>query len=45
LVDWNKGKRKDRFMLFSKSGFTAKMLETAKKENVLLIHGDRVVKK
>jgi AAA+ ATPase superfamily predicted ATPase len=45
LVDWNKGKRKDRFMLFSKSGFTAKMLETAKKENVLIIHGDRVVKK
>lgn len=44
LVDWHKAKRKDRFILFSKSGFTPKMIETAKKEGVLLVHKDKVVR-
>ena len=43
-VDWHNGVRKERYMLFSKSGFTQRLTELAKKEGVLLIHGDRVVK-
>ncbi len=43
-VDWHKDGRKDRYMLFSKSGFTQRMTELAGKEGVLLIHGDRVVR-
>lgn len=37
LVEWNSGKRKDRFMLFSRSGFTDALKEKARKEDVLLI--------
>lgn len=44
LVDWHKDRRRDKFMLFSKSGFTPQMTEIAKQQNVLLIHGDRIVK-
>ncbi len=44
LVEWHKGKRKDKFILFSKSGFTSRMIEIAKKEKVLLVHKDSVVK-
>ncbi len=44
LVDWHKETRKDRYMLFSKSGFTKRMKDTAKKEKVLLIHGDKIYK-
>lgn len=36
LVDWNREKRKDNFMLFSRSGFTDALKEKAKKEGVLL---------
>jgi hypothetical protein len=36
LVDWNLGDRKERFMLFSKSGFTEAILKAASKEGVIL---------
>lgn len=37
LVDWNKGKRKERFILFSRSSFTHGLKERAEKEGILLI--------
>ncbi|MBF0566716.1 MAG: ATP-binding protein [Nitrospirae bacterium] len=37
LVEWHKGKRKDHFMLFSRSGFTDALRERARQENVLCI--------
>lgn len=44
LVDWQvRGNRKDRYVLFSGSGFTKGMQETAKREGVLLVAGDVVV--
>lgn len=43
LVDWNKEDRKERFALFSKSGFTKDMKELAKNENVTLIYKDKLV--
>lgn len=42
LVDWFTGKRNDRFVLFSKSGFTQGMIELAKQEEVILVHKDSV---
>lgn len=44
LVDWHKDKRTDRFMLFSKSGFTDGLLEAAQRDNLLLIHKDRLLR-
>jgi hypothetical protein len=43
-VDWRNETRKNKFMLFSKSGFTQRMVELAGKEDILLIHGDKVLK-
>lgn len=43
LIDWQKGKRKEYFALFSKSGFTKDMLGIAKREKVFLIHRDTLV--
>lgn len=37
LVKWNTGKRKERFMLFSKSGSTEALKDRARKEGVLLV--------
>jgi AAA+ ATPase superfamily predicted ATPase len=42
-VQWERGKRKEYFILFSKSGFTEDMVVVAKKEKVFLVHGNRVV--
>jgi uncharacterized protein len=42
-VDWHREDRTNRFMLFSRSGFTDAMLERGKKEDVLLIHKDRLL--
>jgi len=42
LVDWHNDDRTNRFMLFSKGGFTDGMLELGKKEDVLLLHGDQL---
>lgn len=44
IVDWYKDKRKDRFILFSKNGFTQRMKEISKKEDVFLVHKERVIK-
>ncbi len=43
LVDWQKGKRREYFALFSKSGFTKDMQGIAKREKVFLIHRDTLV--
>ena len=43
-VNWKKGSRKERYILFSKSGFTKDMVELARKENVHLIHKDKLVR-
>ncbi|MDO8525646.1 MAG: ATP-binding protein [Candidatus Omnitrophota bacterium] len=43
-VDWKKGSRKERYILFSKSGFTRDMIELAKKDGVYLIHKDKLIK-
>lgn len=37
LVEWNSGKRKERFMLFSRSGFTDSLIEKVHNEDVLLV--------
>lgn len=37
LVEWNTGKRKENFILFSRSGFTDTLRGQAKEEDVLLI--------
>ena len=37
MVDWNTGKRKEHFILFSRSGFTHGLKERAEKEGILLI--------
>jgi len=42
LVDWHKDDRTNRFILFSRSGFTEAMLTLAKKEQVHLVHKDKV---
>lgn len=44
-VDWLKDNRKDKFILFSKVGFTDSMLKIAEKEGVMLIAGDSVIQK
>lgn len=43
LVEWEKGERKEYFILFSKSGFTADMEKLAKKENVFLVKRDKLL--
>jgi hypothetical protein len=37
-VQWNRGKRKEYFILFSKSGFTEGMVERARKDKVFLVY-------
>jgi hypothetical protein len=43
-VAWHNDKRKERFILFSKSGFTQRMLEIAEREKVLLVYKDKVIR-
>ncbi|MFA7319630.1 MAG: ATP-binding protein [Parcubacteria group bacterium] len=43
-VQWERGERMDFFILFSKSGFTEDMIKLAKKEKVLLVHGNALLK-
>lgn len=43
-VQWERGKRKEFFILFSKSGFTEDMIKLAKKEKIFLVHGDKLLK-
>jgi uncharacterized protein len=40
LVEWHGDRRAERFVLFSRSGFTAGMYDLAKQEKVVLIEGE-----
>src|SRR5659263_610187 len=40
LVEWHAGRRNERFVLFSRSGFTPAMLDLAKREKVVLAEGE-----
>lgn len=42
-VQWERSKREDSFILFSKSGFTDDMISLAKKEGVYLVHGNTLL--
>lgn len=42
-VQWGKGGRKEYFVLVAKAGFEKKLIDQAKKDNVLLIQEDRTV--
>lgn len=44
LVQWNNNTRKEHFVLFSKSGFTTKMIRLAKDDDVLLFDLDAIEK-
>lgn len=43
LVDWRRGKRKEYYCLFSKSGFTEALLQVARQENVILFRQDKKI--
>lgn len=43
LVEWEKGRRKDCFIMFSKSGFTPAMHRIAKEHKVLLVEKDKLL--
>lgn len=43
MVEWNTGKRKEHFMLFSISGFTEAMVKAASKEGVILFKGEKIL--
>lgn len=36
-VDWNKDKRKEHYVIFSKSGFTRELIERAEKDKSILL--------
>lgn len=44
LVDWHSKDRKEKFILFTKSGFTKNMLKLAREEKIILVHQDKVIK-
>lgn len=43
LVDWGLPDRQERYILFSKSGFTAEMQRIARKEKVLLVEKNKLI--
>ncbi|MHB1012749.1 MAG: ATP-binding protein [Desulfobacteria bacterium] len=43
-VEWHAGKKNERFILFSRSGFTPSMLDVAKREKVVLVEGERTIR-
>ncbi len=43
LVDWHSKDRKEKFILFAKSGFTKNMLKLAREEKIILVHQDKVI--
>jgi len=45
LVDWNNKNRKEKFILFAKSGFTKDMLTLAKSEGVFLVNKNKIIYK
>jgi len=42
-VEWNYGKRKEYFALFSKNGFTKDMIRMAREEGVVLVKKDKII--
>ncbi len=44
LVDWGGNERRERFILFSRNGFTAGMRQTAKQDRVVLVAGEELVR-
>ncbi len=42
-VEWNKDDRKEYYILFSKSGFTADMINVAKKDKIYLVDKDQLL--
>ena len=42
-VDWGKKQRRERFALFSKSGFTPDMIKKARETKVILFQGDGII--
>lgn len=43
FVNWHKNSRQEVYVLFSKSGFTKKLLGVAKRQGLLLFHGDKLL--
>jgi len=43
-VEWHAGNRNERFILFSRSGFTPAMLDMSKRENVVLVGGESTLR-
>jgi AAA+ ATPase superfamily predicted ATPase len=43
-VPWERGTRKERYILFSKSGFTPDMVKVAKTDGVFLVEGKKLLK-
>ncbi|MFH0995046.1 MAG: DUF234 domain-containing protein [Pseudomonadota bacterium] len=41
-VEWRNEKRLDKFILFSRSGFTDEMQKLASADGVMLVHGDKI---
>jgi AAA+ ATPase superfamily predicted ATPase len=44
LVEWHAGRRNERIILFSRSGFTPAMLDVAKREKVVLFEGESALR-
>lgn len=44
FVEWHKKDRKEHYLLCSKSGFTKDMIDLAKKDRVILMHKDKLIK-
>jgi len=41
-VEWRKQNRRDKYILFSRSGFTDEMQKLASADGVMLVHGDKM---
>jgi hypothetical protein len=41
-VEWRKQNRRDKYILFSRSGFTDEMQKLASADGVMLVHGDKL---
>jgi hypothetical protein len=41
-VEWRKQNRRDKYILFSRSGFTDEMQNLASADGVMLVHGDKL---
>jgi hypothetical protein len=42
-VEWRNENRHDKFILFSRSGFTDEMQKLASADGVMLVHGDKII--